>query len=100
VWWKALAARRLLGHPTYVWLIWIAVVVGLVVGPVMLTDPAIWLYLVDPELLALVVVVAIRYGRIELALTAHRMRQLRRRRRAATSSARALSSPDGGPGEA
>jgi hypothetical protein len=45
----------------------------------LLSDPAMWPYLVDPELLALVVVVGARYSRVELTLARIRLEALIRR---------------------
>jgi hypothetical protein len=34
----------------------------------MLSDPAMWLYLLDPELLALIVIVGLQYSKIEVGI--------------------------------
>ena len=47
--------------------------------PMLLSDPGMWPYLLDPELLALVVIVGARYSRIELTLARIRLEGLIRR---------------------
>jgi hypothetical protein len=42
--------------------------------PVIISDPGMWPYLLDPELLALVVVIGIRYTRLELDVLRLHMR--------------------------
>ena len=39
----------------------------------MLSDPAMWAYLLDPELLALVVIIGVRYTRWEVELLRMRL---------------------------
>jgi hypothetical protein len=45
----------------------------------LLSDPGMWPYLLDPELLALVVIAGVRYSRIELILAGIRLERLMRR---------------------
>jgi hypothetical protein len=49
-------------------LLWGAAALILIACPMMLTEPVMWAYLLDPELLALLVVVGIRYTGLEIAL--------------------------------
>jgi hypothetical protein len=62
------AAERSRSRSIVVLLLWAAAVVILVACPMMLTEPVMWAYLLDPELLALLVVVGIRYTGLEIAL--------------------------------
>ncbi len=59
---------RLLGKPLGVWLLWAVAVGVLSACPVIISDPGMWPYLLDPELLALVVVVGVQYTRLELGV--------------------------------
>ena len=64
-----------LRHPRWVWLLWAGAAVVLAACPMMLSDPAMWMYLLDPELLALLVIVGFEYTRWEagvLRLRIHR----------------------------
>lgn len=63
---RRLFAHRILGKPLGVWLLWAAAVAVVAASPVIISDPGIWPYLVDPELLALVVVVGVQYTRREI----------------------------------
>jgi hypothetical protein len=65
---RAALSRTTLGHPCYVWLVWAAAAAVLAACPMMLSDPAMWLYVADPELLALIVILGIQYTRLELAI--------------------------------
>jgi hypothetical protein len=60
--------HRVLGKPLGVWLLWAAAVGVLATCPVIISDPGMWPYLLDPELLALVVVVGLQYTRIEIGV--------------------------------
>jgi len=60
--------RSMAGHRLHVWLLWAAAAAVLAACPMMLSEPAMWVYLLDPELLALIVIVGIRYTRLEIAL--------------------------------
>ncbi len=71
--------RTVLGHPLYVWLLWAAGAAVLATCPLMLSEPAMWFYLADPELLALVVIVGVRYSRSEIAVLSARTRMELRR---------------------
>ena len=65
---RRLLARRVLGKPLGVWLLWTAAVAVLAGCPVIISDPGMWPYLFDPELLALVVVVGVQYTRLEFGV--------------------------------
>ncbi|HEY7047891.1 MAG TPA: hypothetical protein VH373_11770 [Jatrophihabitantaceae bacterium] len=60
--------RPFLGHPRWVWLLWAGAAAVLAACPMMLSDPAMWMYLLDPELLALLVIVGFQYTRWEAGL--------------------------------
>lgn len=62
---RRLLARRVLGKPLGVWLLWAGAVGVLSACPVIISDPGMWPYLLDPELLALVVLVGVQYTRME-----------------------------------
>lgn len=64
----AFLRKRLAGRPRYVWMLWALGVLILAACPMMLSDPAMWLYLLDPELLALIVVIGLRYTMLQLSL--------------------------------
>jgi hypothetical protein len=49
-------------------LLWAAAALILIACPMMLTEPVMWAYLLDPELLALLVVVGFRYTGLEIAV--------------------------------
>lgn len=81
--------HRILGKPLGVWLLWAAAVGVLAACPMIISDPGMWPYLLDPELLALVVVVGVQYTRLEigvLRLHAQAWWAARRRRRKPTHS--------------
>ena len=59
---------RLAGHPLYAWLLWAAAALVLASSPVLLSDPALWRLLVDPELLVLMVIVGAQYARIAIGM--------------------------------
>lgn len=60
--------RRVFGKPLGLWLLWGVAVGVLAACPVIISDPGMWPYLLDPELLALVVVVGAQYTRLELGV--------------------------------
>lgn len=60
--------RRLWRHPRYVWFLWAAAALVLAACPMMLSDPAMWPYLLDPELLALVVVIGAQFTMVQIEL--------------------------------
>lgn len=66
-------ARRLFGLPLHVWLLWAIAAAVLAACPMMLSEPAMWFYLMDPELLALIVIIGVRYTRLELAIMGMRI---------------------------
>ncbi|HEX3706744.1 MAG TPA: hypothetical protein VHV76_08950 [Mycobacteriales bacterium] len=70
--------RQVFGRPVYFWLVWTAAAVSLAASPMLLTDPAALSFLVDPELLVLVVAVAAIYARVELGVLRLRLRTGRR----------------------
>jgi hypothetical protein len=55
-------------HPLWVWLLWAAVVAAFAASPMLLADPAMWFYVLDPELLALLAVVGWQMGRLQLGV--------------------------------
>lgn len=69
-----LLKRTVLGHPLYVWLLWATAAAVLAACPMMLSEPAMWFYLLDPELLALIVIIGVQYTRLEIGILALRMR--------------------------
>jgi hypothetical protein len=69
----ALLSRRLGRFPLHVWLLWLVAVIVLISCPMLLCEPAMWCYLLDPELLALVVVIGARYTRLQLDLVRWRV---------------------------
>jgi hypothetical protein len=61
------------------WVLWL-VAAGIIVGTtMMLADPALLIYLLDPELLALLVLVGAQYTRLQMGLLAEGVRQQRHR---------------------
>lgn len=66
--------RPFAGHPRWVLLLWAGAAVVLAACPMMLSDPAMWMYLLDPELLALLVIVGFQYTRWEAGLLRLRIR--------------------------
>ena len=75
MWWQ----QPLRFHPRYVWLLWAIAVLVLASCPLALSDPAIWFYVLDPELLAMFVVIGAQYAGIELGLARLRVRAAGRR---------------------
>jgi hypothetical protein len=79
----AALSRPLLGHSRYVWLLWGVSVAVLAACPMMLSDPGMWPLVLDPELLALIVIVGAHYSTLQLSLLRLRwlgaLRRLRRR---------------------
>ena len=74
-----LLQRRVLRFPLHVWLLWAVAAGVLTACPMLLSDPGMWPYLLDPELLALVVIVGVQYTRIEMLLARVRLEALIRR---------------------
>lgn len=66
--------RRLWRHPIYVWVLWAAAALVLAACPMMLSDPAMWPYLLDPELLALVVIIGAHFTVLQIDLLRVRWR--------------------------
>jgi len=56
------------GRPWWVWALWGIGALVIVTTPMALTEPAMWAYLTEPELLALVVGVALRYSGLQLRM--------------------------------
>lgn len=65
--------RRLWGHPMYVWALWAAAALVLAACPMMLSDPAMWPYLLDPELLTLVVIIGAHFTMLQIELLGARI---------------------------
>ena len=82
---RRLLERRVLGQPLGVWLLWAAAVAVLSACPVIISDPGMWPYLLDPELLALVVVVGLQYTRLEAGVLRLQLRAWWCRRRRSVS---------------
>ena len=80
-------SRRFARLPLYVWLLWAAAALLLAACPMLLSDPALWVYLLDPEVLALIVIIGVQYTRWEAGLLCRRVRD--RLRRTAHRTARA-----------
>ena len=74
--------RRL---PTHVWVLWAAAGLVLISCPMLLSEPAMWVYLLDPELLALVVIVGLQYTRLEVGVLWLQVRTWRSRARRTSS---------------
>ncbi len=62
----ALLSCRYGGHALWVWLLWAVLVVSALTSPVALSDPALCVYLVDPELMALLVVLGVQTAQVEM----------------------------------
>jgi hypothetical protein len=58
----------------HVWLLWAAALALLATCPMLLSDPGMWPYLFDPELLAFVIVVGAQFARLELGVVLLRMK--------------------------
>lgn len=74
-----LLQRRVFRLPLYVWLLWAVAAAVLAACPLLLSDPGMWPYLLDPELLALLVIVGAQYTRIEFVLAGVRLQSVIRR---------------------
>jgi hypothetical protein len=83
---RAVLSRRVFGKPLGAWLLWTAAIGVLISCPAMLSDPGMWPYLLDPELLLLVVLVGAQYTRLELGVFWLQTRAWWRQRRARTST--------------
>ncbi|HVX47434.1 MAG TPA: hypothetical protein VHC49_26325 [Mycobacteriales bacterium] len=55
-------------HPPYVWALWILALVALSSCPILFSDPQLWPFVFDPELVALLIVVFIQQGRFQLTV--------------------------------
>lgn len=89
---------RLAGHPLYVWLLWAAGALILASSPVMLSDPALWRLLVDPELVVLMIVVGAQYARLSIGMLGIRWRAVTRAALAAPARRRGRDPGAGQPG--
>jgi hypothetical protein len=65
---RSVLSRPFARQPLYIWLVWAAAAIVLASCPMLLSDPAMWFYLLDPELLAVIVIIGLRYTRLELSL--------------------------------
>lgn len=77
-----LLCRPIIGRPTYVWLLWAAAAGALALCPMMLSDPGMWPYLIDPELLALIVIMGAQVARLEVGVLRVRLADLAQRSQA------------------
>jgi hypothetical protein len=85
---RGVLSRRIFGKPLGAWLLWAAAIGVLVSCPAMISDPGMWPYLLDPELLMLVVVVGAQYTRLELGVFWLQVRAWWRHRRARAATSR------------
>ncbi len=65
--------------PWLIWLSWLLAVAVIATCPALLSDPGMWAYLLDPELLALVIVVGFQLARLELGVVLLRVKLSLRR---------------------
>jgi hypothetical protein len=80
-------SRRIFGQSLGAWLLW-AVAIGVLAScPAIVSDPGMWPYLLDPELLMLVVIVGAQYTRLEFGVLWLQARVWWRHRRARASAA-------------
>jgi hypothetical protein len=61
-------------HPPHVWVLWILALVALSSCPILFSDPQLWPFVFDPELVALLVIVFVRQGRFQLTVLALSLR--------------------------
>jgi hypothetical protein len=62
-------------------LIWLAAVAVIAACPMLISDPAMWAYLLDPELLVLVIVVGLQFARLQFGVLLLQLRAWPRRGR-------------------
>ena len=55
-------------HPPHVWVLWILALVALASCPILFSDPGLWPFLADPELIALLVIVFVRQSRFQFTV--------------------------------
>jgi hypothetical protein len=67
---SAFLQRKVRGHAVSIWLLWALGAVILLSAPMAIADPGVWMLIVDPELLALMIAVAIAAARIGIGLWA------------------------------
>jgi hypothetical protein len=60
--------RTVAGHPLYLWIIWLGVFLGVLCSPMLSADPAVCFYLLDPELLVLMLLIGMQHSRLQIAL--------------------------------
>jgi hypothetical protein len=82
---RGVLSRRIFGKSLGAWLLWAVAISVLVSCPAMISDPGMWPYLLDPELLMLVVVVGAQYTRLEFGVFWLQARARWRHRRAEAS---------------
>jgi hypothetical protein len=70
---RRVAAKRLFGHNLGVWLLWVIGAAILLSAPMAIADPGIWMLVLDPELLALMIAVALASVRIGAGLYLSRL---------------------------
>ena len=58
----------------HIWLLWGLGALVLAACPMLLSDPAMWPFILDPELLALVIIVGAQYTRLEFTMIRLRLR--------------------------
>ncbi len=68
--------RHRAGLPVWIWLLWAAGAVFLACSPMLLADPAMWMYLLDPELLALLVIVGLQQSQYQILALWIRLKSL------------------------
>jgi hypothetical protein len=84
---RGVLSRRIFGKTLGAWLLWAVAISVLVSCPAMISDPGMWPYLLDPELLMLVVVVGAQYTRLEFGVFRLQVRAWWRHRRTGASAA-------------
>lgn len=65
---RRLLRHRLLGRPVWVWSLWLLGALIVAATPMALTEPGMWSYLLDPELVALMVAVGLRHTGLQLRM--------------------------------
>jgi hypothetical protein len=68
-------------RPRTIWLVSAVAIAVVVACPMLISDPAMWAYVLDPELLALVVVVGIQFARLQFGVWLLQLRGWPRRGR-------------------
>jgi hypothetical protein len=83
-------------HERRVWILWAIGVVVLVLTPYALSDPALWIFVFDPELLALFTLVGVALLRETLSLHVVHLRAILALRRLAAAPRRETPGPVAG----